>query len=280
MSIITLITDFGLQDSYVGAIKGVVLSVNRNAIITDIAHDVPAQDIPHGAFVLGSSFQYFPKSTVHIAVIDPGVGTHRDIILLQTPQGIFLCPDNGLLTYVLSHFLRTTHKTSVGFQDGYRLFESFKGPVPNGCTGLRLNMSKYWRNPVSDTFHGRDIFAPVAGHLSLGLPPQQFGEPVEELTYLHVPIPVETSSWMEGMIIMIDHFGNLVTNIKGKGIPLKPTSIVMSGNRIMGLSRTFEDGEGLVALVGSHGHLEIASRNGNAAEQLAAHVGDTVILEK
>ena len=271
-AIITLTTDFGASDGYVGAMKGVILGVNPQASIVDLTHNVPAQDIAHGAFVLGATCRYFPRDAVHVCVVDPEVGTSRRALLLVTPTGTFVAPDNGLLTYVL---LDPASSDFAGSGPGADV--EFKSPftvdVPDGCTAYSLTRSEYWRHPVSDTFHGRDIFAPIAAHLSAGVPVGQLGEETREVVALNLGPPQSRRDAIEGRVVFVDHFGNLVSNVPASAVRGSSVEVEIKGRRVKGLSRTFAGGRGLRALIGSHGHLEIAENSGSAAERLSADVG-------
>jgi S-adenosylmethionine hydrolase len=254
----------------------VVLGISPDVTLVDISHDVPPQDIGHGAFVLGSAYRYFTPETIHVAVVDPGVGTPRRALLVVTPSGRFLAPDNGLLAYVLEdEKIRQGRDKAVGSSAG-NFMEPLPVPVPRGCSAYALTKSEYWRQPVSRTFHGRDIFAAVAGHLSRGVSPRELGEEVDSVLALHVPAPVARDGGVEGCILFVDHFGNLVTNIRSADLPGGEVQVEIGGVRIAGLSKTFADAEGLLALVGSRGYLEIAEANGSAAERLGAGVGARV----
>ena len=277
-TIITLTTDFGAGDGYVGAMKGVVLGINSDAALVDISHDIPPQDVAHGAFVLGITSRHFGPSTVHVGVVDPGVGTSRRALLLVTPRGRYVAPDNGLLTYVLADQLDDS-PSGVGVGAGKT---EFMGPVtaaiPKGCSAYELNRSEYWRHPVSDTFHGRDIFAPAAAHLSLGVPPDEMGEAVDEVVSLNIPPPSNRGGVVEGRIIYVDRFGNLVSNVRSSQLPSGDLEVEVCGARIQGIARSYAEAGGLTALVGSHGYLEIAETNGRAADRLAAGVGSVLRL--
>ena len=275
-AIVTLTSDFGAGDAYVGAMKGVLLGISPDVTLVDISHDVPPQDIGHGAFVLGSAYRYFPPETIHVAVVDPGVGTGRRALLLVTPSGRFLAPDNGLLTYVLADERRRPASDNVTGSADSDFMEPLPVPVPGGCSAYSLTNQEYWRHPVSRTFHGRDIFAAVAGHLSRGVPPQELGEEVDSVLALYVPAPVARDGVVEGWILFVDHFGNLVSNIRSADLPGSEVQVEIGGVPIAGLSRTFADSEGLLALVGSRDYLEIAEANGSAAERLGVGVGARV----
>ena len=291
-TIISLTSDFGHSSGYVGVMKGVALSLNPHAALVDISHDVPPQDIAHGAFVLGSIYRYFPPESIHLAVVDPGVGTSRRALLLVTPAGKFLAPDNGLLTYVVADQERPNSGEGLegaqegtsrheGLADSQRTFmEPFATPVPDGCSAYVLNRAEFWHRPVSDTFHGRDIFAPVAAHLSRGVPPERFGDAVGELVNLNIHSARGQGDAIEGRIIFVDHFGNLVSNIRSPDIVGGEVEVEVGGARIKGLSRSYAEGRGVTALIGSHGYLEIAETNGSAAERLGAGVGSGVTVAR
>lgn len=275
--IITLTSDFGWGDGYVAAVKGVILSISPDASLIDISHELPPHDIPHAAFVLGASCPYFPPNTIHVAVVDPGVGTARRPLLLTTPEGTaYIAPDNGLLTYILmsqgAHRPASTSSTSA--RDTF--MKPIQVAVPEGCTAYVLNQQKYWLKPLSDTFHGRDIFAPVAGRLSAGVTAEELGESVEKVVCLDVPSPLSQGDVIQGRIIHIDRFGNLVSNIKLGGVVEKSVELEIAGRRIRGLSRSYAGSNGLLAITGSHGYVEIAVRDGSAAQQLGAKVGARV----
>ena len=266
--IITLTTDFGSRDGYAAAIKGAILSVHRDVTIVDLSHEVPPQDVAHGAFLLGAVCPYFPPDGVHLAVVDPGVGAERLLVLLVTPHGSYLAPDNGLLTYVL-----------MAHEDGGEAPGVQGEEIPDGCRAYSLDRREYWLHRVSDTFHGRDILAPVAAHLAAGVPPEDLGEPLDSLVRLAVPRPRAVGGQWEGQVIYVDRFGNLVSNIRLE----TPTGwdgfeVGIGGALIRGLSRSYAGAEGLLAIVGSSGYLEVAAKNGSAARQLAAGVGSKVVL--
>jgi S-adenosyl-L-methionine hydrolase (adenosine-forming) len=268
---IVLTTDFGFADPYVGVMKGVILNINPRAIIADLTHQVPPQNLRQAAFVLGSSFRFFPPNSIHVVVVDPGVGTERQAILLVTPDARFLAPDNGVLSRILSNYLDEIPGGNPGIV-----------PVPRNCVAYQLTNPQYWLHPVSNTFHGRDIFAPVAGHLSLGVPPDAIGQQVSELVWLPLPLPSYQSDGIHGEVIYADHFGNLITNIPGDKLAGAGKVLVqIKGRRITRLSQTFHSGgiptdSNLLALIGSHGYLEIAVRDGSAALALGAGPGEPV----
>ncbi len=265
---ITLTTDFGTRDWYVGAMKGAALTINPNANIVDVTHDVPPQDIIHAAFVLANVNRTFPSDTVHVAVVDPGVGTSRRPLLVVTPNGRFVSPDNGLVTYVLAE---------LGGWKAEGTDESFMSPttagLPDDCAAHELKRPEYWRHPVSSTFHGRDVFAPSAAHLDLGVSPDDMGDPVEEIVVLNAFTASRDGDTMRGRVIFVDYYGNLISNIRASTLPSEKLEVEIAGQKVAGLHTTFADGEGLIALVGSHGFLEVAETNGSAAKRLSAGVG-------
>lgn len=264
-AIITLTTDFGLSDAYVAAMKGVILGINPEATIVDISHDITPQNILEAAFVLGTAYEFFPQRTVHLAVVDPGVGTKRRAIILRTPVADFVAPDNGVLSYVIAQS-STVPTDSTGQQIELK---------PN-LEAVAITKPDFWRSPVSSTFHGRDIFAPVAAHLSLGLSPTDFGETINSVAVLPLHLPYRTpDGTLVGHVIHIDSFGNLTTNIRSRDLPepAKLVSIIMGKHTISGLSPTYAEGEGLLALIGSSGYLEIALARGNARAVTGAEVG-------
>ena len=271
---VVLTTDFGLTDPYAGVMKGVVLSINPAATLIDLTHHIQPQNIRQGSFVLAASHRFFPPNSIHVAVVDPGVGTYRMAVLLVTPNASFLAPDNGLLSGVLGNYLATPSP------------DSGRVPMPPSLTAYQLTNSEYWLHPVSNTFHGRDIFSPVAAHLSLGIPPEAFGQPLQDLAWLPMPTPTRDNDGLIGEVIYADNYGNLVTNIPLEELANGTEIIVeIKGRKLHGLSKTFQspassgDG-GLLALGGSLGYLEVAVQNGNAATLLNAGPGETVRVSR
>ncbi len=247
--IITLTTDFGTSDAYVGAMKGVILKINPGAAIVDITHEIEPQDTFQAACIIGTAYPYFPDGTVHVVVVDPGVGSNRKAIILRTPRAYFVAPDNGVLSYVIDDMLEA----------------------------INLTKPEFWLNPVSKTFHGRDIFAPVAAHLSRGVPVGDFGESISSLVKLPLSKPeLLADGTIIGRVIHIDRFGNLITSIKSGDFPAANIRIEVKGHVIEGLSSSYVDGGEILALIGSGGHLEICVRNGNAADFLKIEVGDVI----
>jgi S-adenosyl-L-methionine hydrolase (adenosine-forming) len=251
---ITLTTDFGLKDPYVAEIKGVMLSINPKATIIDVTHEIEKFSIRMGAFVLASAVPYFPVGTVHLAVVDPGVGTDRRAIVIQTKKGYFVGPDNGLLLLAAQN---------QGIQYVYELSNpKFRLPI------------------VSGTFHGRDVFAPAAVHLDSGVPPEMFGREITDVVTPKFVEVTEDKGVLMGEILHIDGFGNLITNINQTLLP-KPKILKMQLPQVslsLKLGSTYAEtkqGE-VIVLVGSHGFLEIALNQASAAEKYTVKVGDTV----
>lgn len=274
---IVLATDFGLADAYAGMMRGVIFSINPIAPVIDLTHGIGPQDVRHGAVTLADAHAYFPDGSIFVAVVDPGVGTDRSAILLETPDRRFVAPDNGLLTLICRRYDPTYGDIDV----------TTPVAIPGSCRAWRLTNSEYWRHPVSATFHGRDVFAPVAAHLSLGVVPEALGEPADHIAVLHMPVPLRDGNSIQGEIIFADAFGNLVSDITADvlaqmNVPGNETRAMVSiaGHRIAGLSRTFHDppGGGLRALLGSHGRLEVALVDGNAAATLGVAGGAEITL--
>ena len=276
-AVITLTSDFGYMDAYVAEMKGVILGINPEARLIDICHTVKAQNITQAAFILSTAYRYLPIKTIHLVVVDPGVGTERQAIILRTKHGTFVAPDNGVLSYVIQEYLNET----VTEHGKY----SIKGKNKPGesIEVVHITNPRFWRSPVSPTFHGRDIFAPVAAALSLGFPPVEFGEPQTQLEMLSVPRPEKRPDGsLVGHIIHIDNFGNLITDIRSGDLPPvdRIGTIDVCSRHISGIVRTYAEGNGLIALIGSSGYLELCLKGGNATFLLEAKVGDEVRLKK
>ena len=274
--IITLTTDFGSRDGYVAAMKGVILDICPEAALVDISHEVPPYDISHAAFVLGTARAYYPSHAVHLAVVDPGVGTSRRPIMLVTPGGVYVAPDNGLLSYILAGYGAETTSDRGNALGAHAMMEPMPVGVPKECAAFVLDRSEYWLKPVSSTFHGRDVFAPVAAHVAAGVGPERLGTAVDQVVCLDVPIPLVEKDTIWGHVLYVDRFGNLVCNIRPRDVAGRQTEVEIGGRLIRGLSRTFADGDGLLALIGSHGYLEVALKEGSAADHLQAAVGAAV----
>jgi S-adenosyl-L-methionine hydrolase (adenosine-forming) len=251
---ITLTTDFGEASPYVAAMKGVILATNPEARLLDLTHQVPPQDVRHAAHYLASAIPYFPGNALHVVVVDPGVGTERRILYVELGGHRLLVPNNGCWT-------------------------EFARRVAQPTTVICLAEPRYWRQPVSTTFHGRDIFAPVAGHLSKGLDPRLLGPPVSSWVTLKMPVPRTAPDGVHGEVVFVDDFGNLITNLPQNLLPDSP--VVRVGDvEVPRWVRAYGDatpGE-LVALVSSNGTLEIAVVQGSAAKRLNAGVGTLVLV--
>ena len=256
--IITLTTDFGYRDPFVGIMKGVVAAIDPGATLIDLTHGVAPQDVTGGALALASAVDFFPEGVVHVAVVDPGVGGDRRPILLETDRACYVGPDNGLLSL------------AAGRQRLRRI--------------IHLSKPEYHLQPTSTTFHGRDVFAPVAAHLSAGVRPEKLGETVESFESLHVPDPeIRDGGGIAGQVIYVDGFGNLTTNIRREHLGRLDTesvSVRVGDSVIRGLSDNYASaGAGnYLALVNSWGLLEISRCNGSAQAGLGAGTGTRVLL--
>lgn len=260
--IVTLTSDFGLSDPYVAAMKGVILSVNPAATIVDLTHDIPPQEIEEAVFVLEAAIPYFPKGTVHIVVVDPGVGTGRRPLVVASPAGFLVGPDNGVLAVALPEDARKAGEVAL----------------PEGFRAVAIRPERLGRGEISRTFHGRDIFAPAAARLTLGVPLEELGDPIRSLVSLP-PFRAsrDADGALAGRVVHIDRFGNLVTDVRGSDLARGPVRVEIAGRRIDGLSATYGLEKGrLVALIGSGGYLEVAVTQGDAAAALGARVGTPV----
>jgi hypothetical protein len=268
--IITLTTDFGLADPYVAAMKGVILSLNPAATIVDITHQVRPQQVAQAAFLLAQALPYFPRGTIHVVVVDPGVGTARQALALATPEILLVGPDNGALSAALPE---ETRRRALPGPDP-RDFE-----LPEGYRAVVLRRPRYMRQPVSSTFHGRDIFAPAAAHLSLGVGLEALGPAIRKVRALP-PFRARRrpDGALEGHVLHVDRFGNLVTDVRAEDLPAGRVEVTIGGQRVEGLAHTYEEGPDLKALVGSAGYLEVACRGASAADRLGVDVGAAVLV--
>ena len=314
-------TDFGQYDGYVGTMKGVIYTLLPDALVVDISHDVTPQQIHEGAFILYRAYRYFPASAIHVAVVDPGVGSSRRPIVLVTPHGTFVGPDNGIFTYVLRAEQLPRQDRDVD-DSSAQLTPAWVGGMwgiaPNWAgeeeneRGLgddlleiedemmeevdilprayHLTNPDFWLGSVSSTFHGRDIFSPVAAHLASGAQPERMGEPISIDSLVTLPVGAPRVSGtgrgttVMGQVVHVDRFGNIITNLPDRLLgPLLDDStsapvVEIGDHRIFGLVHSYADvreGQAL-ALVGSEGLLEIAVRNSNAAQRLKVRIGDPV----
>ena len=274
-SIITLTTDFGYDDAYVAAVKGAILNINPEASIVDASHSIRPQDILQAAFILNAAYRYFPKQTVHVAIVDPGIGSERRGIILKTPSAIFVAPDNGILSYIIDDVFPNV----IAQFAGQRLVNQPTTEIvfKKGLEAAAITDPRFWRHPVSPTFHGRDIFAPVAAGLSLGISPYEFGEKISSLHVLPIAKPsLDPDGNLVGQVLHVDRFGNLITNIRSNNLPGKDVMIEVAGQRIQGISDYYAQKEGVMAVVGSSGYLEISLREGSACDFLGTVVGDEI----
>jgi S-adenosylmethionine hydrolase len=254
---ITLTSDFGLKDPYVAEMKGVILTINPKATLIDITHDIEKFNIRMAAFMLASAAPYFPEGTVHLAVVDPGVGTQRRAILIQTKKGFFVGPDNGILILAAQ---------SQGIEHVYQ-----------------LTNPKFMLPKISSTFHGRDIFAPAAAHLEKGVKPIEFGPEINDPIKPGFAKVKRRNSSLIGEVMHIDGFGNIITNINEKlvqnyakkvNVELPSISLILTVGKAYAQAKPKEP----IVLIGSHGFMEIALNQGSAAEKFHAKAGDKIVL--
>jgi S-adenosylmethionine hydrolase len=258
--IITLTTDYGSSDHFTAVMKGVILSINPEVEVVDLTHGVLPHDILDGALAIGQTYKYFPPKTVHVVVVDPGVGTERRPVLVAGDQHYFVGPDNGVLSSV------------------YDQSESLH--VWN------IISEHYFRQPVSKTFHGRDIFAPVAAWLTKSWQPSSFGEPITDFTRFAIPRAKGAGNKIQGTVLRADHFGNLITNVTAEDLPgilasSGKLTVSVGTGQVTKMVETFAQGAAgePVALMGSSGYLEICVNKGSAARTLGAKRGSEVSVE-
>ena len=261
MSVLTLLTDFGTQDGFVGVMKGVIWHIAPQTKIADISHQIQPQNVMQAAQTLARIFPYFGDGTVHVAVVDPGVGTGRRAIAAQIGMQFCVAPDNGLLTLLIQD--AETKHLPLKF--------------------VHLNNADYWLHDITSTFHGRDIFAPVGAHLASGIPLKELGIFIDNPILLDFRHAIKTDYGWEAKITLIDHFGNLRSNLRADKLE-GGEKVHILGQEIEGITKSYghrATGD-LVAVVDSNGYLEIAVVNGSAAKKLGAKMGDLVevVLEK
>jgi S-adenosyl-L-methionine hydrolase (adenosine-forming) len=261
--IITLTTDFGLSDHYVGTVKGVLLNIIPDVQIVDICHSVQAFDVLDGALTIAQSYSYFPSGTVHLVVVDPGVGTARRPILVTSDRHHFVAPDNGVLSMVYDQEerLHIRHVTA----------------------------EHYSLQPVSKTFHARDIFAPIAAWLAKGVDPEKFGEEITDFIRFNAPKPKSTDgNTLHGVVLKVDRFGNLVTNITPQDAPMlfgadpAPFKISVGKHEITAIHTNYSEGSPgeVFGILGSMGYLEIAADRGSAAKIIGSGKGSEVLISQ
>jgi S-adenosylmethionine hydrolase len=257
--IITLTTDFGTSDHLVGSMKGVMLNINPAARIVDINHSVVPYDILDGALSLANAYSYFPARTIHVIIVDPGVGTERRPILVSGEKHFFVAPDNGVLSPIYER---------------------------EACTVRHVTAEHYFLNPISPTFHGRDIFAPTAGWLSKAFQTEAFGEVITDFVRFTMPKAKSTEQAVKGVILHVDAFGNLMTNLTAEDIPADALDggaikLAVGGKQVVKFARTFASGSQgePIAFLGSVGYVEIAVNRGSAARTLGVNRGGEVTLD-
>jgi hypothetical protein len=260
-AIITLTTDYGTNDHLVGSLKGVILKINPDVTIVDITHGVTPYDLLDGALTIGSAYAYFPPKTIHIVVVDPGVGTERRPLLVSGDNQYFVAPDNGVLSLVYER------NTNVVVR--------------------HANAEHYYLQPVSKTFHGRDIFAPIAAWLTKGWQTASMGEEIHDYKKFALPRPKASNGVVKGVVLRVDSFGNLITNFRSEDLPESARAggslqLQVGAHPVKRLVDTFARAENAepVAFVGSSGYIEIAVNKGNAARTLAIGRGAPVVLGK
>jgi hypothetical protein len=264
--IITLTSDFGIADPYVAAVKGTILNINPNATIVDLSHDITPYRVEQAAFTVSCALPYFPRGSIHVVVVDPEVGTHRRALALLTADGVFIGPDNGILSPALSDAERE------GAFDRPSLV-----PLPAGKRAFLLANPRFQLSPPSATFHARDIFGPAAAYISVGAEPSDLGPRVQRIAALPPFRAVSAEDGnLVGQILHIDRFGNAITTIRGEQLSSPNVRTEISGRKIQGLCRTYADRRGVLALIGSSGFLEVAVNGGSAATTLSLKIGDVV----
>jgi hypothetical protein len=260
-NIITITTDFGVRDHFVGAMKGVILTINPEANLLDISHDVASYSVVDGAFTIAQAYPYFPSETVHLVVVDPGVGGERRPILVQAGRHCFVGPDNGVFSFIYEREERVTVR--------------------------HITASHYFLQPVSRTFHGRDVFSPIAAWLAKGIDPSNFGEPINDYTrFASLNPTMESDHRARGIVLKADKFGNLITNFSIAHFPqfVQPETpafqLEIKGQQLMRLRKTYAEGAPgeTFAIVGSSGYLEIVCNGAAASQALKAASGDEIVL--
>jgi len=257
--IITLTTDFGTSDHLVGSMKGVILNINPAARIVDLNHSVVPCDILDGALSIANAYRYFPSRTIHVVIVDPGVGTERRPILVSGEKQFFIAPDNGVLSVIFER---------------------------ESCTVRHITAEHYFLNPVSPTFHGRDVFAPTAGWLSKAFQTEAFGEIITDFVRFTMPKAKSSGQAVKGVVLRVDAFGNLMTKLTAEEIPIGALEggaikLAVNGKQVLKLVQTFASGNPgePIALLGSAGYVEIAVNRGNAARTLGVNRGAEVTLD-
>lgn len=257
--IVTLTTDFGTSDHLVGSMKGVILNINQGARVVDLNHSVVPYDILDGALSLANSYKFFPPRTIHVIIVDPGVGTERRPILVTGEKHFFVAPDNGVLSMIYER---------------------------EPCTVRHITAEHYFLNPISPTFHGRDIFAPTAAWLSKTFQTEAFGEVITDFVRFTMPKAKSTGQTVKGVILRVDAFGNLMTNLTAEDLPggalgEGAIKLAVNGKPVVKFGQTFASGNPgePIAMLGSAGYVEIAVNRGSAARMLGVNRGAEVTLD-
>ena len=262
MAIVTLTTDFGYSDGYVGAVKGVVLAIEPSAQVVDLCHGVIPYDLLDGAYILAQAYAYYPPGTIHVVVVDPGVGTARRAIVAHVGRHYFVAPDNGVLSLVYAR--------------------------ESECTVYHATASHYFAAEVSSTFQGRDIFAPLAGWLAKGVEAEKFGEPIADFVRFALPKPRAEADGVHGVVLKSDRFGNVITNFTTQDLPqlaaadgaAPPFELTLGQAKITSLRASYGDAppNQLFAVWGSAGFLEISANRGSALRLAAAERGAEAVF--
>lgn len=267
--VIALLTDFGTRDAYVGVMKGVILSRAPDVQIVDLSHEVTPQAMAEAAFLLETAWRFFPRGSVFIVVVDPGVGTTRQRLAIAVEGRFLVGPDNGVLSGALSAAVRGQRRAGEAYS-------AHEIALPDGAAAVSVENGSLFLYPRSATFAGRDVFAPVAAHLASGGSLPDLGPRVERLlAFPAFEAPVQDGV-IDGLILHVDHFGNLITDILAADLPPAPTFQV--AGRQLQVAGTYGDAKRLVAIAGSSGYIEITMPNGSAAKELGAGVGERVVV--
>lgn len=267
---IALTTDFGLHDHFVGVLHGVIAGIAPRTRVIDLCHAVPPQDIARGAYILAAAAPWLPSDTIHVAVVDPGVGSARRAVAVRAGGRHWVGPDNGLLGLALA--LLSAEGPALGRAEG----ETWH--LAADARAVVLTERRWWLPHPSQTFHGRDIFAPVAAHLANGVAIAELGSPLDRLVLLPPRLPIADGAGWRGEVLYVDRFGNLVTNLRRRHCPSDDWWVTVAGGRIAGLSASYAAMQDLGAIHSSDGYLEIALRGGSAAAALGVGVGAPVAV--
>ena len=268
--IVTLITDFGRGEPYVAAIKGVILGLNSQVRLVDVSHEVAPQDVLEAALLLDQAWTYFPAGSVHLVVVDPGVGTERRRLALLSRGSLFVGPDNGCLSAALPPEARAARRPGEAYS-------ARPTAAPGDVVAVSIENEALMRRPVSATFEGRDVFAPVAAALSRGLPVQDLGPRVDGIVAFPAFRAPRAGESIEGLVVRVDRFGNLITDIRAEDLGPSPAFSV-AGRRLEGIASTYARAAGPAAIIGSAGLVEIALLGGSAAQELGVGRGERVTV--